>query len=148
MDSDDEDPETVETRKSLKTAEAKLKTRFFTNMTDEKKYNEMKKKGELRKEVEDFKEKDDHDVTLSKGEVAVKEADKAQGKAKAELDGLTKEAKKTGEKEFLDEKIKKDLDETKKQQEVDDKKQTKEAEPASAAQRNEPSDDFVQVWRI
>ena len=41
QDSDDEDPDTVETRKSLKTAEAALKSRFFTNETDRKKYQAM-----------------------------------------------------------------------------------------------------------
>jgi hypothetical protein len=65
---------------------------------------------------------------------------------------LTKAAKKEGEKEFLDDKIKKDLDETKKKQEEDDKKETKEltgkAKKNAAAQTNEPSDDFEQVWRV
>jgi hypothetical protein len=38
-DSDDEDNDTMETRKSLKTAESMLNARFFTNASDRKKYD-------------------------------------------------------------------------------------------------------------
>lgn len=85
-DSDDEDPDTVETRKSLKTAEKMLKARFFTNESDRKKYAEMDKKGTLREEVKEFKEKEkDDDILKNDEEKEKKEEDKKEEKAKKKV---------------------------------------------------------------
>ena len=71
-DSDDEDPDTIGTRASLRQAESMLKTRFFTNETQRKKFEAMKSEGKLRKEVENFEEKDDNEVTDTKEDVKAK----------------------------------------------------------------------------
>ena len=127
-DSDDEDPDTVETRKSLKQAENTLKARFFTNESDKKKYAQLKSKGQLRKEVAEFKDKSDNDVTLTKKEVEEKEADKARKDAAKDLKEQAEKATKKGEKEFLDEKVKKDLEAAGKKQAEEDKADTKKEE--------------------
>ena len=79
-DSDDEDLETQETRRSLRTAEKMLNARFFTNNTDRDLYNKRKADGTLRKEVATFNEKDDN-VTATEEEVKAKEQDKKVAKA-------------------------------------------------------------------
>lgn len=45
LDSDDEEDDTVETRKSIKTAEKQLKQRFFINARDKKDYEAKLKSG-------------------------------------------------------------------------------------------------------
>lgn len=58
-DSDDEDPDTVETRKSIKTAEQSLKQRFFINAKDQRDYEAKLKSGQVSGEEANFKEKND-----------------------------------------------------------------------------------------
>jgi hypothetical protein len=72
-DEEDEDPETLETRRSLRVAEQMYKSRFFTNDDDRKLYEQREKNGTLRKDVKSYQEKDDHDVTLTDEEVKAKE---------------------------------------------------------------------------
>ena len=84
-DSDDEDHDTKETRKSLRTAEHLLKARFFTNDTDRKKYDEMSKTGKLREEVKRFEEKDDEDPVKTKEEVDQRKEESKENKARLSI---------------------------------------------------------------
>jgi hypothetical protein len=89
-DSDDEDPETYETRRSLRTAERMLQHRFFTNDTDRQLYEKRKANGTLRKVAQRFEENDDH-TTATEGEVKAKEQAKKYAKAVAENEKLLEE---------------------------------------------------------
>ena len=106
-DSDDEDHDPIETRKSLKTAEKMMKQRFFANTDEKKAYEKKEEEGTLREEVKNFEEKDnDEDVTKSNEEVEEKKADKEQAKKvakkEAELSKEEDDAKKKAQTEFLD----------------------------------------------
>merc|ERR1719331_2270491 len=88
-DSDDEDDETVGTRKSLQTAEKALKTRWFVNEKDEAKFNRLVKEGKIRKEVLEFKEGDKNESDKTQEEI---DADKESKSAKeAKKDEVKKE---------------------------------------------------------
>lgn len=112
-DSDDEDPDTIETRKSLRTAEHMLGSRFFTNETDRKLYEQREKDGTLRPEVKNFEDKDDNDPVSTQEEVDKKDEERKEKKAEAqklrELEEEADKAKVKAQKEFLDEKVKKDI---------------------------------------
>lgn len=59
-DSDDEDEETVETRKSVKTAEKMLKHRFFINAKEQRDYEKAVVEGRIsQKELEFAEDSDD-----------------------------------------------------------------------------------------
>ena len=58
-DSDDEDPETVETRRSVKTVEKLQKHRFFINDKERRSYNDKLHNGEITEDEMNFKEDDD-----------------------------------------------------------------------------------------
>lgn len=75
-DSDDEDRDTVETRKSVKTAEKAMKQRFFINAKEQRQFQEMEGQGKIRKEVLDFEEKDHREITETADEIEAKEATK------------------------------------------------------------------------
>lgn len=138
-DSDDEDPETVETRKSLKTAEAMMGARFFTNESDRKKYEKMEKDGKLRPEVAEFKDKDTADVTKTAEELSADKVKKSEEKAKnveiAELAKAEEDTKKKIEKEFIADKAKAALKKVA-DKEADDAEKAADAtaaKPAAAA---------------
>lgn len=111
-DSDDEDADTVETRKSLKTAEKMLQSRFFTNEGERKLYEKMGSDSTLREVVKEFDEKDDN-ITETEEEYKKRKESKKEDQEDAqrlrELQEEADKAKKKGEKDFLDEKVKKDL---------------------------------------
>lgn len=111
-DSDDEDPDTVETRKSLRQAEGMLQSRFFTNESDRKLYEARLKDGTLREAAKNFQEKDDK-TTATEKEAADQDEDKKEKKVEAqklkELEDDAEKEKVKAQKEFLDDKIKKDL---------------------------------------
>lgn len=83
---EDEDPETVETRKSLKTAEKALKTRFFINAKDKREFEAGAINGTVSKKVLDFAEAEDEEIEpVNATAVAMKEnAEKAAALKKQE----------------------------------------------------------------
>jgi len=88
-DSDDEDDETVGTRKSLQTAEKQLKTRWFVNEKDEARFNRLVKEGKIRKDVLEFKENDKHESDKTQEDI---DDDQDSKKAKeAKKDEVKKE---------------------------------------------------------
>lgn len=102
--SSDEDEETSETRRSIKTAEKMHKVRFFINAKDQKNFEERKKAGLIRQEVLDFNETDDdEDPAASAEEIKSKDdakkekvVAKAEAKAAEEKAKADKEAEKKG----------------------------------------------------
>lgn len=83
---EDEDPDTVETRKSIKTAEKALKQRFFINAKDKREFEAGAINGTVSKKVLDFAESEDEDIMpVNATEVAIKEnAEKAAALKKQE----------------------------------------------------------------
>lgn len=61
-DSDDEEADTIETRRSIKTAEKQLKARFFINAKDKGAFEEEAYKGKIDKKILDFAEDKDTDI--------------------------------------------------------------------------------------
>jgi hypothetical protein len=104
---DEEDPETVETRRSVKTVEKNMKQRFFINAREKKDYDAAVKSGKISEKEANFGEDDDAEIgktkddeakegkeeAAKKGELAVK-AKETEEKAAKE-----KEAKEGGKKE-------------------------------------------------
>lgn len=75
-DSDDEDDDTYQTRKSLKTAEKQYKTRFFMTKGEQERFEKNKKEGKLDPKVATFEEKGNEDPGAIKEDVDAKEAAK------------------------------------------------------------------------
>lgn len=80
---DEEDPETVETRKSVKTIEKRMKHRFFINAKERKMYDEEVAAGKISQKELDFAEGDEDEIGTKKEDEAKKEAE--EGEKKAEL---------------------------------------------------------------
>lgn len=87
-DSDDEENDTVETRKSVKTAEKIYKHRFFINKYEEEKYNKLVLEGKISEAEQMFEEPMDQEIGASGADAASKEA-----KKKAELVKAAEEKK-------------------------------------------------------
>jgi len=64
-DSDDEDEDTRETRRSIKTAEKMLKKRFFINAKDRREYEQMALAGRISAEELAFAEDDDQKIGMT-----------------------------------------------------------------------------------
>lgn len=62
LDSDDEEDDTVETRKSIKTAEKQLKQRFFINAKDKSDYEDKLKKGNVDPKEAAFQEPETQEI--------------------------------------------------------------------------------------
>jgi hypothetical protein len=75
-DSDDEDDDTVETRRSVKTAEKMHKSRFFINAKDRRDYEKKVIEGRISKEELDFAEGKDQEIGTDPEEAAAKEVAK------------------------------------------------------------------------
>ena len=75
-DSDDETEDTVETRRSVKWAENELKRRWFINAGEKRQFEDKEKKGEIRPEVLEFRDKSDADPQASADSISQKETDK------------------------------------------------------------------------
>jgi hypothetical protein len=79
-DSDDEDDDTVETRKSVKTAEKALRKRFFINAREKRDYGKAMAEGKISERQLDFREDDDEELgavdPLKKQREAAKKAAK------------------------------------------------------------------------
>jgi hypothetical protein len=99
---DEEEEDTKETRRSIKTVEKELKTRFFINAREKKDYDKAVMEGKISNEELEFREKKDADIGQDQAEVAAKEESaKAEAKAGAEAklaEGkMSKEEKKLAE---------------------------------------------------
>ena len=95
-DSDDEEDDTYQTRRSIKTAEKNLKTRFFINARDKSNFEKMLKDGKVRPEVAEFKEKDNNEIDKTQEDLDKSKAEKiAKGEAslKAKKEADAKKAK-------------------------------------------------------
>merc|ERR1711990_1271332 len=98
-DSDDEDDDTYQTRKSIKTAEKNLKSRFFINAKDKSNFEKMLKDGKVRKDVAEFKEKDNAEIDKTEEDLQKSKAEKiAAGEASLKAKKEAEEKKKAGEK--------------------------------------------------
>lgn len=95
-DSDDEENDTVETRRSVKTAEKQIKHRFFINAKDERDYQSKVKAGKIPENELNWNESEDQEIGADPNVEAAKEAKKKvaliQDKAKKEA----KEAENAG----------------------------------------------------
>jgi hypothetical protein len=80
---DEEDPETVETRRSVKTVEKRMKHRFFINARERKDYEAQAAQGKISAKELEFAEGEDDDIG-KKPEDAIK-AEKAEAEKKKEL---------------------------------------------------------------
>ena len=99
---DEEEEDTKETRRSVKTVEKELKTRFWINAREKKDYDKAVMEGKISDEELEFREKKDADIGQDQAEVAAKEESaKAEAKAGAEAklaEGkMSKEEKKLAE---------------------------------------------------
>ena len=99
---EEEEEDTKETRRSVKTVEKDLKTRFWINAREKKDYDRMVMEGKISDEELEFREKADADIGQDKAEVAAKEeaaaADAKDAAEKKTAEGkLSKEEKKLAE---------------------------------------------------
>lgn len=99
---DEEDEDTKETRRSVKTVEKQIKQRFFINAREKKDYENAVMEGKISDEELEFREKADQDIGQDKAQLEAKEeAAKAEAKAEAEKkvgEGkMSKEEKKLAE---------------------------------------------------
>lgn len=120
-DSDDEEDDTVETRKSVKTAEKQLKHRFFINAKEKKDYERAIAEGRVNPKQLTFDEDEDEefgpiDPTKGAREAAKKAAkihEIATKKAEKTAKKLTKEEREAKEMEDAIAESKKDTEENK-----------------------------------
>jgi len=93
-DSDEETEDTVETRRSVKWAENELKRRWFINAGEQRSFEDKVRKGEIRPEVLEFRDKSDADPQESADSISQKETDKKAALIKAVEDKKEADAKK------------------------------------------------------
>jgi hypothetical protein len=99
---EEEDEDTKETRRSVKTVEKGLKTRFWINAKEKKDYDQKVMEGKISDKELEFKEGKDEDIGADQAEVAEKEAAAKEeaakkAEAKAAEAKLTEEEKKAAE---------------------------------------------------
>merc|ERR1711934_895539 len=92
-DEDDEEDDTVETRKSVKTAEKALKHRFFINAKEKKMYDRAVAEGKVNPKQVTFEEDEDEELGPADPTKAFREAVKKQAKLDALKAKEEKEAK-------------------------------------------------------
>merc|ERR1711885_122011 len=97
---DEEEEDTKETRRSVKTVEKDLKTRFWINAREKKDYDRMVMEGKISDVELEFREKADQDIGQDKAEVAAKEG-AAKTEAKEASEKKTAEAKLSKEEKKL-----------------------------------------------
>ena len=93
-DSDEETDDTVETRRSVKWAENELKRRWFINAGEQRSFEDKVRKGEIRPEVLEFRDKSDADPQASADSIATKETEKKASLVKGVEDAKEAAAKK------------------------------------------------------
>jgi len=92
LDSDDEEDDTVETRKSIKTAEKQLKHRFFINARDRADYEGKLKSNAVDPKEAAFQEPDNQEIGQDPKEAAAKlQVKKEKALAKAAEEEAKKE---------------------------------------------------------
>lgn len=99
---DEEEEDTKETRRSVKTVEKSMKQRFWINAREKKDYDKAVAEGKISDAELEFRESKDQDIGQDQAEVAAKdEAAKAEAKEAAEKKTaeakLSKEEKKLAE---------------------------------------------------
>lgn len=99
---EEEEDDTKETRRSVKTVEQSLKTRFWINAKEKKDYDQKVMEGKISDKELEFKEGKDEDIGQDQAEVAEQEAaakDEAAklAEAKAAEGKLSEEEKKAAE---------------------------------------------------
>lgn len=96
-DSDDETDDTVETRRSVKWAENELKRRWFINAGEQRSFEDKVRKGEIRPEVLEFRDKSDADPQESADSIDKKESDKKASLKQGVEDKKEADAKKAAD---------------------------------------------------
>jgi len=91
-DDDEEDEDTVETRKSVKTVEKRMKHRFFINARERKDYEASAAAGKISTKELDFAEDDDAEIggKPSEAEKALNEEKKRQAQVDKNKDDVKK----------------------------------------------------------
>ena len=95
-DSDDETEETVETRRSIKTAEKTVGTRFFINAKDKRDYLGKVAAGKISEDELNFKEDVDQDIGQDAAKLVEKETAKKSGLVAAAAKKKAEEESKAG----------------------------------------------------
>jgi hypothetical protein len=93
---DEEDEDTKETRRSVKTVEKDLKTRFWINAREKKDYDKMVAEGKISDAELEFREGKDEDIGQDQAKVAEAE-EAAKGEAKAGAEAKAADAAKSPE---------------------------------------------------
>lgn len=88
-DEDDEDEDTVETRKSVKTAEKSLKKRFFINAWEKRQYDQDWNDGKISQKQMQFKEDEDEEL----GPVDLTKKAKQEAKKKEKVEAILEKRK-------------------------------------------------------
>ena len=91
-DSDDEEDDTVETRRSVKTAEKYFKKRFFINKREKLDFEKGLADGSIDPAVATFEEGADTSITANPAVEAAKEAGKKAAAVKADAEAAAKAA--------------------------------------------------------
>jgi hypothetical protein len=112
-DSDDESEDTVETRRSVRWSENELKRRWFINAGEQRSFEDKVRKGEIRPEVLEFRDKSDADAQESGDSINKKESDKKAALIAGKEEKEAAEAKKKADagktkEELAAEKLEKD----------------------------------------
>jgi len=99
---EEEEDDTKETRRSVKTVEQSLKTRFWINAREKKDYDQKVMEGKISDKELEFKEGKDEDIGQDQAEVAEQEAAAKEeaakkAEAKAAESKLSEEEKKAAE---------------------------------------------------
>jgi len=127
-DSDDEEDDTVETRRSVKTAEKALKKRFFINAREKRDWGKMAAEGRISEKQLDFKEDDDEELGPVDPEKGKRQAAKKAAKVAALKEKIAERDAPKLNKEQLKEKAKHD----KEQEIADEIAKSKEDSPVNA----------------
>ena len=96
---EEEDPETVETRRSVKTVEKSMKQRFFINAREKKDYDAAVKSGKISEKEANFGEDDDAEIGQTKEAEAKEAKEEVQKKGELAVKAKEDEEKATKEKE-------------------------------------------------
>ena len=97
---DEEEEDTRETRRSVKTVEKSMKQRFWINAREKKDYDKAVAEGKISDAELEFRESKDSDIGQDQAEVAAKE-EAAKSEAKAAAEAKTAEGKMSKEEKNL-----------------------------------------------
>jgi hypothetical protein len=140
FDSDDEDEDTVETRRSIKTAEKIHTQRFFINAKDQRDYAKKVAEGKISAEELEFKEDKDAEIGQDPKELEKKEAKKKAAAIQQAADAKAEaEDKRTPAEKKKDEAMKEEEAEEKaavkeEEKKIEEQKESKDEKKAAAAE--------------